>query len=326
MHPVRRCGFTLIELLVVIAIIAILIALLVPAVQKVREAASRTQCENNMKQIALAVHNYHDANKLFPEGVVDDWPPAAPHFYWSWLAMVLPFVEQDPVYKQADSWARQGGGWPSTSPPYYWWPWGDFWTNFATAQPNPALSQVMPIYICPSDWRTLFATGAQTGEPGGVGLTSYLANGGISGDNNGTGGALNQSGVLYWGSKTRFGKITDGSSNTFLAGERPPSLDLFYGWWFAGAGYDGSGVGDVIMGANETGYAAFLNCASTYATFQPGNVTDMCHQVHWWSLHAGGSNFAMCDGSVRWVSYGLVPATFAALTTARGGEIASPDQ
>jgi len=333
MAPSRRSGFTLIELLVVIAIIAILIALLVPAVQKVREAAARTQCENNMKQIALAVHSFHDVNKMFPEGVVNDWAPAAPHFYWSWLAQVLPFVEQDQVYKTADNWAKQGGGWPTSSPPYYWWPWGDFWAGFATAQPNPALQLVMPIYICPSDWRVLFATAGQTGEPGGVGLTSYLANGGISGDNSGTAGRLNQSGVLYWASKNKFASIRDGTSNTFLAGERPPSNDLNYGWWFAGAGYDGSGTGDVILGANELGYANYVvgyykctNPPAYYAQYKDGNVNDPCEQAHWWSLHTAGSNFAMCDGSVRWVGYGISVASFNGLATRSNGEVVNPDQ
>src|SRR5207253_518190 len=145
--------------------------------------------------------------------------------YWSWLALILPFIEQDNTYMLALNWARQpGSGWSSqpAGAAYYWWPWGDFWNNFATAPPNPALQQIMPIYICPSDWRVLWADGVTTGEPGGVGLTSYLGNDGISGDFYGGGGSLNQSGILYFRSKNKLVSIRDGTSNTILAGERPP--------------------------------------------------------------------------------------------------------
>src|SRR5437660_7101440 len=123
----RRLGFTLIELLVVIAVIGVLIALLLPAVQKIREAANRTQCLNNMKQMGLALHNYHDTykrfppsldNAIYPQASINAWypsppnnpPPPRPGFtpYWSWMAYILPFIEQDNLWNQAMAWARQG--------------------------------------------------------------------------------------------------------------------------------------------------------------------------------------------------------------------------
>src|SRR5437868_6068188 len=111
----RRSGFTLIELLVVIAIIGVLISLLLPAVQKVREAANRTQCLNNMKQIGLALHNYHDTYRRFPPSLDSGIRPyrLSPGnqgyaSYWSWLALILPFIEQDNLWNQAMAWAHKG--------------------------------------------------------------------------------------------------------------------------------------------------------------------------------------------------------------------------
>src|SRR5829696_5916447 len=101
----RQSGFTLIELLVVIAIIAILIALLLPAAQKVREAAARVRCKNNLHNVALALHHYHDANDRFPLAV-ETYAPTHPHYYWSWMAQILPYVEQENLYRVADAYGR----------------------------------------------------------------------------------------------------------------------------------------------------------------------------------------------------------------------------
>jgi prepilin-type N-terminal cleavage/methylation domain-containing protein len=316
--PRTRWGFTLIELLVVIAIIAILIALLVPAVQKVRDAAARTHCQNNMKQIALGAHNFHSARKCFPMGV-QNYPPRV-HAYWSWLALLMPYVEQDALYAKAESWAKQSNSYLTGGPPYYWWPWGDFWTNYATAQPNPALSTYMPLYICPSETRHLTVVDGNGGNPVMmVAFTTYLAVGGVSG---GFGG--DRSGIFVYGRKYRLTDVTDGTSNTLMIGERPPSADLYYGWWFAGAGYDGSGTGDVILGAREFQYAASLGCPSTYVGFKQGNVKDNCDQAHFWAYHANGGNFALGDASVRWVSYNIDP-NLPFLCTKDGGETVQLD-
>ncbi len=139
-------------------------------------------------------------------------------------------------------------------------------------------------------------------------------------------------GMFYYKSQMRLLDVTDGLSNTLMAGERPPSLDLEYGWWFAGAGWDGSGVGDVVLGSNEARYAAAMGCPASKATYQPGRIQDPCDQVHFWSLHAGGTNFARGDGSVRMLPYIIGPKVaqngvliFPALCTAQGGEIVPTD-
>src|SRR5260370_5108687 len=183
-------GFTLMELVVVIAIIGVLISLLLPAVQKVREAANRTQCLNNCKQMGLALHNYHDTFKRFPPALDDaiyplpytknfkpPWTGADGYTpYWSWMAYILPFIEQDNLWNQAIAWAQTGGG--TGAAVKYWWPWSDFWAN-PTDPENPALAIPVKTYVCPSEIRNLGRESVAGYSDLNIALNEYL---GLSGN------------------------------------------------------------------------------------------------------------------------------------------------
>jgi len=308
-----RAGFTLIELLVVIAIIAILIGLLLPAVQKVRDAAARIQCINNLKQHGLALHAYHDANQGLPKGN-SPWSAATSAPYegsWTWMAQILPYVEQDNAYRAARAFATGGGS------NYYSWY-------------NPMCPVKQKIFTCPADSRgTQVCPGPSVGLPAGAdqALTCYLGNSGTT--------STSFDGVLYMNSKVRLTDITDGTSNTIMVGERPPSSDLDFGWWFAAYGYDGQGNCDGLMTSNDVAAANyFMNTANAVGTpipcdttnvalkvgLQPGQPKYFCDGSHYWSFHTGGALFLMGDGSARFMSYtsnSILPA----LSTRNGGEV-----
>jgi prepilin-type N-terminal cleavage/methylation domain-containing protein/prepilin-type processing-associated H-X9-DG protein len=316
-----RPGFTLIELFVVIAVLAILFCLLLPATQRVRDVALRSQCQNNLKQIGLACHNYHDQHAKFPPGLdtrVGTLEFLTQNKYClSWMARILPFVDQEPLSKHTQSeYARL----------YY--PWG-FAAN-GPQSPHVGLGTEMPLFRCPYESRRLVNTRVDLGGfESEIAFTSYLGNSGtICGANDG---------IFYDCSAVKITMITDGTSNTLLVGERPPSADLWFGWWYAGAGYSDPvfgqiGVGDVVLGVREKVYAADpfqqlapraqyedLNCASRFH-FQAGNVNDPCDQVHFWSEHFGGANFVFADGSVHFLTYDI-DKIMPALATRAGGEL-----
>jgi prepilin-type N-terminal cleavage/methylation domain-containing protein/prepilin-type processing-associated H-X9-DG protein len=295
----RRPGFTLIELLVVIAIIAVLIALLLPAVQKVRESASNTQCKNNLKQIGLALHNYHDHNGSFPSGYVSmtkangtDGGPG-----WGWAAQILSDIEQGDLQNQINF----ANGLPMTPP--------------------AACTQRLAIYLCPSDWPpAAFSLQANNGQTIQVASANYVA---MFGDGaiiaTATGGIGD--GVFYRNSRTRIADILDGTSNTILVGER--SSDLALATWTAalpGATVPPQAPG-VVAAAGQAPVLVLGHTGTAATPVTPNNsYTDV---ASFRSRHTGGVNFLFGDGSVRQVGPSVDPSTWLALGTRAKGEAIS---
>jgi len=300
MKKQRQRGFTLIELLVVIAIIAILIALLLPAVQQAREAARRSQCKNNLKQIGLALHNYHDIHNVFPPGhtATDQWTNSCPEGtcgHWGWGAAILPMIDQAPLYNilQVDT---------LTLPQ-------------ATSDPNILAEMQRPLaaFRCPSDVgplrnpeQKLPSTGGGGGDCTGascveVATSNYV---GVNDSHdldrnlwNGTFGRLPRLGGLY-GGNTGYARckgvtdITDGTSNTLAIGERAYQLQQT----ILQAG--------VIYGTNgDTGNHNHQGLVYVTGAGRWG-INDTCGDCSraFSSQHTGGAQFVMADGSVQFIS------------------------
>lgn len=278
----RKRGFTLIELLVVIAIIAILIALLLPAVQQAREAARRTQCKNNMKQLGIALHNYHDQHKRFPPycvagGVVNQ----EVNRNWCYATMILPFLDQAPLYNQLN--VGQTNLIPQTNMTNT----RDYSTSNAGSQEKLFTTKI-PGYFCPS------ANGGDLNQfQNNLGTMMYAMNAIIAVQPSNNVGAR----------ATAISDITDGTSNTLLMGEKSlmsaPFVSVGAIW---GAGRI-CGNRLTIVAAQcrmNTPFDGTLNAANfCYVENSPSTLVSRASLS---SPHEGGAHMLMCDGSVRFVS------------------------
>ncbi len=347
-------GFTLIELLVVIAIIAVLISLLLPAVQSAREAARRAQCTNNLKQIALACHNYESGTGSFPMGNVvnnvtaDAFGAACSYSkLYSAFAYILPYMEQGAGYNAYNFlWA------------------GDLYPNAATSGPNvTAGTQLVSAYLCPSDQPAAQANPTQYTIA--VSQASYGMNrgrienlyfnwynsAGVAVQYGNTCGYGGGDGMFMPEGVVRVADVTDGTSNTFLMGEmtRFPNEQGSSAWmwanlasaWGDGSWWSGSvritGGAFVVPAPNSpadtTGAvtnACFANCMLPPDWLNnaqiPGGACNSLGQWGFRGFHPGGVNFAMADGSVRFIKNSINLSTYRALGTRNLGEVVSSDQ
>ena len=305
----RKQGFTLIELLVVIAIIAILIALLLPAVQQAREAARRSQCKNNLKQMGLGLYNYESSHGLFPPGHMESGTdgPSYRHQF-SWMTYILPYIDQSNVYNMINF---------------------DLVDLSLSASQNPAFqpagSTNIPVYICPSD-----ATPRKNPD---WAPTNYLGNQGIECGCR----SADCTGVLGHNTYTRVRDVTDGTSNTIAVGEILKGdfdVNTLNDNYIATSSADASDIdtcqssppnasdlGNVWLGGHPQHNMFSTNRVPNDPRIDCRAPNNGCTNYAARSRHTGGAHLLMCDGSVHFLSENISLQVYHALGTKQGGEV-----
>lgn len=322
-----REGFTLVELLVVIAIIGILIALLLPAVQAAREAARRSKCSNQLKQLGLALQNYHDVHKVFPHGA------RSPMYAPNWRVMVLPFMEQNALYESIDpdSQASKGGFMSAKDAASIY--------GYGTGRNAILRELVVPGWNCPSNPNpplvdTTYSPGYQSYDRGQihdyVGIAgAYFGPAGRSGVCSGLsqyGSYVCQNGVLYPNGWVRMRDVTDGASNTMIVGEQGGKVgnrDVRASYHCGWAGFSSaSGVTAITEGTHFYGTGTTTvrypintkTCVSGSGCYNPWDMNTVLN-----SMHPGGAQTAFVDGSVHFLSETILMETFLRLAAKDDG-------
>jgi prepilin-type N-terminal cleavage/methylation domain-containing protein len=342
-----RPGFTLIELLVVIAIIGILIALLLPAVQQAREAARRTQCKSHLKQLGIALHNYHDAKQTFPPNLIPGGRPGSPGYIgyskgnWGVMAYLTPFLEQSNVYGllnlESPTYDNVGGSW-----------------IIPDSNNRLAASILVPLYLCPSDASQKVST--NWGVTEGIGPTNYCANMGTGLDPAGGtqfGSPYGADGVFFADSRIRFADLTDGSSNTAAMSESVLGVGATVSGSAAAPGSERDYYKNLAFGQNISD--ASCAAATTWNQSDPRQFSWYSGEIRWTSYnhyygpntakydcvangpategyiasgwkaarshHIGGVNILLCDGGVRFISDSINLGIWRSLATRSGGEV-----
>jgi len=305
----RRSGFTLIELLVVIAIIAILIGLLLPAIQKVREAAARAKCSNNFKQIGLALHGHNDSLNALPPGQYNNfYSNDAPWIRGCWIQPTLPYMEQGNLFKIYETALLTNGNW-------------------ALLCPNK--DTLIPTLLCPSDGNSPKTNTFDGNTVNGVagtkqGLhTNYVTCIGSAL----TASGLQTNGVFYVKSKHTVATISDGTSNTVFASEilvvpDTTTNDLrgrYCNTWYLNSSFTTAQPPNTTL-ADRVGYQGISTVRSP-STFVGTNTTTSLTGLYARSNHSNGVNALMGDGSVRFVTNSINAITWRAMGTREGGEV-----
>ncbi|HMP03629.1 MAG TPA: DUF1559 domain-containing protein [Gemmatales bacterium] len=292
-----RRGMTLLETLVVLSVIVFLITLSIPAIQRVRAAADRTACQNQLRQLGQALHLYHhDYGALPPQGQRN---PEG--FRLSWMVFLLPYIEQKSLHDRAVLDCRND-------------------PRALNVFGHQGMKTVVRLYVCPSDSRLLAARTDEWGTT--AAFTSYI----------GAAGGISQAMRTYQGAfspSVSFAEVHDGLSNTLCLGERPPPDSGQGGWWYPNLHYSTIGHrgpnGHLWIGLVIPYFPFDPQCGLTWRALGPGRTSNPCDRFHFWSLHGGGSNFLFVDGSVRFLSYSADPI-LPALISINGGEpVTVPD-